>query len=432
MKGKRIFLSLLLVLCLMLSMILPAAAAGNPNVIIRDLLNYYRYYESDSLTDIYRLLDELEAIDPAIADNWRKIMDRWDYAVNDLEIPFGCLPDGLPQDDSLCIVVMGYVLNRDGSMRDELVGRCQVALNSYRKYPNAYIICTGGGTASGNSQATEAGQMAQWLVEHGVEESRVIVEKRSLSSEHNAMYSMAILREQYPQVDSIALISSDYHLRRCFVLFEAALALNDWDEDYSIVATAGFDATQIGDEGAKIEAESIGLMVDLYVSGMKKPTLSVVEGLLVQGDAVCNAGELPQLQVTAYYNTDCTRDVSDLVEYSDFDPNLTGKQDVTVLYTENDTVVSTTAQITVVAPPTEAPLPPTEISETEPEAKPEPTAPAETAAKAPEAKAPAELPPIWLLLIPVLLAILLLLKVIELVQRKRRRKKRPRKKMEWE
>ena len=175
MKGKRTFLSLLLVVCIIFSMMMPVCAAGDPNTVIQKMLNYYRFYESDAMTDVYRLLEELESIDPAKADNWRKIMTKWDYAVNHLESPYGCLPDGLPQDDSLCIVVMGYVLNRDGSMRDELIGRCQVALNSYRKYPNAYIICTGGGTASGNSNATEAGQMAKWLIEHGVDENHVIV-----------------------------------------------------------------------------------------------------------------------------------------------------------------------------------------------------------------------------------------------------------------
>ena len=122
MKGKRFFLSIILVLCMVFSMVPSVSATDNPNIVIRNLLNYYRHHESDSLTDIYRLLNELEAIDPAQADNWRKIMNRWDYAVNELEIPFGSLPDGLPEDDSLCIVVMGYVLNPNGSMQDELIG----------------------------------------------------------------------------------------------------------------------------------------------------------------------------------------------------------------------------------------------------------------------------------------------------------------------
>ena len=426
MKRKSAFLSLLLALCLMLTMALPASAAGSPKTIIQEMMNYYRFYESDALTDVYRLLDELESVDPEKADNWRKIMTKWDYAVNDLDSPYGCLPDGLPEDDSLCIVVMGYVLNRDGTMRDELVGRCQVALNSHLKYPNAYIICTGGGTASGNSKATEAGQMAKWLIEHGVDESKVIVEKRSLSSEQNAMNSVDILKNQYPQVNSMALISSDYHLRRCYVLFEATLALNDWDEDYTIVGTAGYDATQLGDEGAKIEAESIGLMVQIYFGGLKKPTLSTLEAITVQGVDTYMAGDELDLQVTAYYNTDFSRDVTPYVEYSGHDLTQPGIQDVTISYTENGVTATSTMQITVEAPPTEATTAPTQAPETEaPEVPTEATVPT----KAEEKK---DTPPIWPLFIPLILAVILIFKVNELIQRKRRKKQRPRKKMEWD
>lgn len=427
MKGKRTFLSLLLVLCLAFSMALPVSAADSPKTIIQQMMNYYRYYESDALTDVYRLLDKLESVDPDQAATWRKIMEKWDFAVNDLDSPYGCLPDGLPQDDSLCIVVMGYVLNRDGTMRDELVGRCQVALNSHQKYPNAYIICTGGGTASGNSKATEAGQMAKWLIEHGVDESKVIVEKRSLSSEQNAMYSVDILKNQYPQVNTMALISSDYHLRRCYVLFEAALALNNWDEDYTVVGTAGYDATQLGDEGAKIEAESIGLMVQIYFGGLKKPTLSTLEAVTVQGETSYMAGDELDLQVTAYYDTDFSRDVSPYVEYSGHDLSQPGTQEVTVSYTENGVTASTTMQITVEAPPTEATTAPTQAPETE-----APEVPTQSPAPAPVKEEKRDTPPLWPLFIPLILAVILIFKLNEMLQRKRRKKRRPRKKMEWD
>lgn len=78
------------------------------------------------------------------------------------------LPDGLPDTDELCIVVLGFQLNPDGSMRDELINRLNVALRSAEKYPNAYIVCTGGGTASGNASATEAGEMATLIPVHSI------------------------------------------------------------------------------------------------------------------------------------------------------------------------------------------------------------------------------------------------------------------------
>lgn len=425
MKLKRFFLSLLLIFSMVFAMAFPANADGDVNTIIRNLLNYYRYYESDAWTDVERLLKELEELDPAEADNWRKVMESWDYAVNHLDITLGCLPDGLPEDDSLCIVVMGYALKPDGSMKDELVGRCQVALNSYKKYPNALIICSGGGTASKNSHATEAGRMADWLIANGVDESRIVIENRSLSSEHNAMYSMKILKEQYPNVDTLALISSDYHLRRCYVLFQAALALNDWDGDYTVAANAGFDAAHVGEEGPKIEAESIGLIRKLYVSGMSKPTLSIVESIMVQGDNAYLTGEALDLSVTAYYNTDVSRDVTEDVVFSGYDLSQPGQQEVTVTYTENDRTVTTTMQITVAAAPVETSAPPTLPPETQAtETEPATPAMADTAEE--------DRPSLLILLIPLALAVVLMLVVIHMVQKQRRRRRRRRKKMQWD
>lgn len=455
MKGKRVFLSLLLVLSMVFSMAFSVSAARSPKEIIQSILNYYRYYESDAMTDVYRLLDELEAVDPEQADDWRKIMEKWEYAVNELESPFGALPDGLPEDDTLCIVVMGYVLNPDGSMRDELVGRCQVALNSWKKYPNAYIICTGGGTASGNGNATEAGQMVKWLIEHGVDESKVIEEMKSLSSEQNALNSVNILKQEYPQVDSIALISSDYHLRRCYVLFEAALALNDWDGDYTIVGTAGYDATQLGDEGPKIEAESIGLMKQVYLGGLKKPTLSVLDGILVDGATEYTAGDELNISVTALYNGDYSRDVTAHARFVGHDMDIPGEQTVTVIYDENGISSTASFSISVAPAPTEAATRPDEPGETQTGtgfAEMQPPTPAKqpgetqsstgsaemlppTPAKQPGAesdKNTTDTPPLWLLLIPLLVAVILIFKVNEMVQKKRRRKRRPRKRMEWD
>jgi hypothetical protein len=52
---------------------------------------------------------------------WEKIMFDWDWINSDMPIYQDVLPDGLPQDNSLCIVVMGFGLNEDGSIRyDEM------------------------------------------------------------------------------------------------------------------------------------------------------------------------------------------------------------------------------------------------------------------------------------------------------------------------
>lgn len=96
------------------------------------------------------------------------------------------LPENLPQDDSLALVILGGGLNADGSMKDELIRRLNVGLDCAEQYPNAYVVCTGGATAKENKDVTEAGQMGAWLLENGLEEDRLILEDRSRSTIENA------------------------------------------------------------------------------------------------------------------------------------------------------------------------------------------------------------------------------------------------------
>jgi uncharacterized SAM-binding protein YcdF (DUF218 family) len=107
-------------------------------------------------------------------------------------------------------------------MCDELIGRLQVGLACAEQYPNAYVVCTGGGTAKENRDVTEAGQMGAWLLEHGLEKDRLILEDQSLSTIENAQYTLDILHRDYPQVTSLAIVSSDYHAARGALLFETA------------------------------------------------------------------------------------------------------------------------------------------------------------------------------------------------------------------
>ena len=174
----------------------------------------------EAAEEIDWLLDTLKETDISQGELWEDIMDYWKYANTDLVINSESLPDNLPKDDSLAIVILGYVLNDDGSMRDELIGRLQVGLDCAKQYPNAYVVCTGGGTAKDNQDVTEAGQMGAWLLENGLAEERLILENQSRSTIENAQFTLDILYTDYPQVDSVAIVSSDYHITRGSLLFE--------------------------------------------------------------------------------------------------------------------------------------------------------------------------------------------------------------------
>ena len=220
---KRSSLIRILIVCiavLFLSSALADEQAQDPaqQCIEKAVVSYAACGERDE-----EALSALSSVDPALGEKWTHIMDLWEAPVTISDE----LPDGLPGDDSLCLVALGFQLNPDGTMREELIGRLNVVLAASEKYPNAFIACTGGGTAAEDETATEAGRMAEWLEAHGIDPARLIVEDRSLTTAQNAIYTFDILEEKYPQVAQIAIISSDYHIATGMLLFSAEAILRD-------------------------------------------------------------------------------------------------------------------------------------------------------------------------------------------------------------
>lgn len=181
-------------------------------------------------------LAALAALDPPLGEKWTRIMDLWEAPVT----VYPELPDGLPGDDSLCLVGLGFQLNPDGTMREELIQRLKVMLAASEKYPQAVIVCTGGGTAADDPSATEAGRMAEWLKAQGVDPSRLIVEDHSLTTAQNAVFTFDLLAEKAPRVKQIAVISSDYHIATGTLLFGAEAILRD--SDIAVVGNAAWPA----------------------------------------------------------------------------------------------------------------------------------------------------------------------------------------------
>ena len=214
------------------------APARSTQEIIEEMAVDYGSYGEAAYTRVDELLQELSGIDPAAGDKWSEIMDLWKSAAPTLN--YDVLPDGLNGTDALCIVVLGFQLEPDGSMREELIQRLETAKRSAEKYPNALIVCTGGGTAAENESATEADKMAEWLTGNGVAPERVIAENRSLTTAQNAIYTFDILTKDYPQVKELAIVSSDYHIATGNLLFGAEAILRG--ADVAIVSNAAWKA----------------------------------------------------------------------------------------------------------------------------------------------------------------------------------------------
>lgn len=212
------FFRKILIACLCLCLLggsVPAAQAAEETDPQR-LLGAYCANDSGRIESC---LDTLEAESPAEGALWRRIMTDW-ARLNEAGFEnHRVLPDDLPQDDSLCVVVFGYGLGGDGSIQPELEDRLYVALNAARQYPNAYVAVTGGQTSE-VAGVTEGGQMAAWLRAQGVAESRLIVEDQALSTTQNAANTYKLLTSAYPQVKTLAVVTSDYHAACAGVLLQ--------------------------------------------------------------------------------------------------------------------------------------------------------------------------------------------------------------------
>ena len=212
---------------------------------IEEMVVDYGTYGSEANEKVDSLLVELSALDANAGVRWKTIMDLWRSPDLGKPLNYDVLPDGLPDTDELCIVVLGFQLNPDGSMKDELIERLKVALNSAKKYPKAYIACTGGGTAAENENATESGEMAKWLEQQGIDRKRIIVEDNSLTTAQNAIFTYDILTSKYTSVKYVAIVSSDYHIATGELLFSSEpmlRAVSPGNEKLKVISNAAYKA----------------------------------------------------------------------------------------------------------------------------------------------------------------------------------------------
>ena len=266
----RHMIPLVLALCLLCTLAgckqedpTPSGEQKTAEKIVEEMVVDYGSYGEKAEKRVAELLKELKNTDEDAHARWERIMPMWKSVNTDLALNYDVLPDGLTDTDALCIVVLGFQLNPDGTMRDELIERLTVALHSAEKYPNAYIVCTGGGTASENKEASEAGEMAKWLIAQGIEPERVIVEDNSITTAQNALFTYDILISRYPSVRKLAIVSSDYHIATGELLFKAETILRastPGNEKLEVVSNAAWKAPS----GSLSTMFQAGALIELY------------------------------------------------------------------------------------------------------------------------------------------------------------------------
>ena len=328
--GKAI-LGLALALSMCFSMFIPVYAEGETvDTLVGSLIGYYR---DGARTDVLRTLDTLKEVSKDDYDQWQSIIDYWDWIENDMVENIGVAPDGLPNDNTHAFVVLGFALKSDGTMQPELVGRLETALASAQKYPNSYILVTGGVKKNG---WTEGDRMHDWLVEHGVADNRILVENKSANTAQNAEFSFDILYN-HPTIKSISMITSQYHLKRGTILYYAESLIRARElgkTPIKLNGNAGWYREDKTSETLSQKASSLSQIAGVSIPYGEKLPKSKLTGIEVTGKNTYTVGDALDIIVTSTYDTEYSRDVTGLAKIIGFDANKVGKQNVVVVYTE--------------------------------------------------------------------------------------------------
>ena len=118
MSYKSVFLCLCFVLLTFFALTAFGEKADlSQDLIERSVISYAAYGKRDE-----EALRQLAETDPDRYQKWNRIMDLWAAPVT----VNPALPDDLPDDDTLCLTALGFQLNPDGTMREELIERLKV------------------------------------------------------------------------------------------------------------------------------------------------------------------------------------------------------------------------------------------------------------------------------------------------------------------
>lgn len=118
--------------------------------------------------------------------------------------------------ENATVVVLGCKVNGDRpslSLEERLVE----AYEYLSENPKATCIVTGG--KGDDENISEAECMYRWLVEKGIEGSRIYKEERATSTKENIVYAKEIILE-YNLNKDIVIVTSDYHTYRAGITAE--------------------------------------------------------------------------------------------------------------------------------------------------------------------------------------------------------------------
>ncbi len=115
------------------------------------------------------------------------------------------------------VVVLGAGIKGEQISRT-LKNRLDVAIEYYRKNPNAVIVVTGG---QGHDEVIpESLAMQRYLLSQGIPESSILKEDKSTSTDENFRFAKQILDEYFKREYRVLFVSDDFHIYRANISAE--------------------------------------------------------------------------------------------------------------------------------------------------------------------------------------------------------------------
>lgn len=93
------------------------------------------------------------------------------------------------------------------------------AMELYTRGKVKKVLISGANGSIYEDDLMEASQLKDFLVRLGVPEKDILTENESRNTHENAMFTAKILKEQYPEIKTILLVTSGSHMRRARACF---------------------------------------------------------------------------------------------------------------------------------------------------------------------------------------------------------------------